>query len=89
MLLKRPATPAVAAAARANGAKTRGPVTGRGKFHSSGNGLIHGRYAKVHTLSDDRWPWPGNSDFATGSLEAITNKRPALSGSRVPDKTVA
>jgi hypothetical protein len=42
MLTKRQSTPARAAAARANGAKSRGPITARGKSNSSKNSFRHG-----------------------------------------------
>jgi hypothetical protein len=42
MLSRRPSTPARAAASRANGAKSRGPVTAHGKSHSCRNSLRHG-----------------------------------------------
>jgi hypothetical protein len=51
-------TPARAAAARANGAKSRGPVTAAGKLNSRRNALKHGLKAQTLTLdreSDDRF----------------------------------
>jgi hypothetical protein len=42
MMTRRPFSEARAAASRANGAKSRGPVTGQGKSHSSKNSLRHG-----------------------------------------------
>ncbi len=42
MMTRRPFSEARAAASRANGAKSRGPVTNQGKSHSSKNSLRHG-----------------------------------------------
>ena len=46
MKTKHPISPLRAAAARANGAKSRGPVTAAGKGNSSRNAIRHGIYAK-------------------------------------------
>jgi hypothetical protein len=46
MLNKRPSTPARAAAARANGAKSRGAASPEGKAHCSGTRLRHGLWAR-------------------------------------------
>ncbi len=42
MMTRRPFSEARAAASRANGAKSRGPLTDQGKSHSSKNSLRHG-----------------------------------------------
>lgn len=55
-LLHRTPTPAQSAAARANGSKSRGPVTVEGKRNSRRNALKHGQSAQTLTLdreSDD------------------------------------
>src|ERR1019366_5056889 len=54
LLPKRPTTPARAAASRANGSKSRGPRTLRGKYNSSLNGLRHGLHAQIHILPGER-----------------------------------
>ncbi len=49
---KRRATEAQRAASRANGARSRGPVTAHGKEKSSTNSLKHGLLARVLPISD-------------------------------------
>lgn len=53
-LLARKSTPARIAASRANGAKSRGPITARGKSQSRRNGLRHGLRAQfLNPLAED------------------------------------
>lgn len=50
---RRPTTPAQQAAARRNGAKSRGPITAEGKLNSRQNAVTHGFTAKVVTLNHE------------------------------------
>jgi hypothetical protein len=52
-LLHRPVSEAQRESARRNGARSRGPVSERGKHHSSANARTHGLYAKLHVLAKD------------------------------------
>ena len=47
---KRPTSEARAAASRANGSKSRGPVTARGKYNSSLNSFRHGILSRFLVL---------------------------------------
>jgi hypothetical protein len=55
-LPSRPRSPAQIAAARANGARSRGPRTAEGKARSSQNALVHGFAATVHLLTPGEDP---------------------------------
>ncbi|BCX19363.1 MAG: hypothetical protein KatS3mg117_3045 [Geminicoccaceae bacterium] len=55
-LPRRPRSPAQIAAARANGARSRGPRTPEGKARSSQNALVHGFAATVHLLTPGEDP---------------------------------
>ncbi len=46
-------TPAQIAASRANGARSKGPVTAQGKRNSSRNGVRYGLLAKTFVLKDE------------------------------------
>src|SRR4051794_23420826 len=50
---RKPVSPARAAAARANGTKSRGPKTAAGKARSCRNGLKHGMRAAVLLFPED------------------------------------
>lgn len=50
---RRQASPAQQAAARRNGARSRGPITAEGKFNSRQNALTHAFTAKVVTLNHE------------------------------------
>ena len=52
----RPRSPAQIAAARRNGARSRGPVTAEGKARSSRNALTHGLAALKHFVLEDEAP---------------------------------
>jgi len=79
---KRPISRACAAASRANGAKSRGPASMRGKFNSSRNALIHGSYARIHTLDSDRQLGSSrNSIFSDASRQVTETTGQNLSGS--------
>ena len=53
LLPKRPTTPARAAASRANGLKSRGPVTPDGKYNSSRNAIRHGILARFLVMNGE------------------------------------
>jgi hypothetical protein len=55
-LPRRPRSPAQIAAARVNGARSRGPRTPEGKARSSKNALAHGLAATVHLLAPGEDP---------------------------------
>lgn len=55
-LPRRPRSPAQIAAARLNGARSRGPRTPEGKARSSKNALAHGLAATVHLLTPGEDP---------------------------------
>jgi hypothetical protein len=59
--MSKPSTPAQAEASRANGAKSQGPTSARGKFNSSRNALKHGLTATKHVLI----PGESRKDFET------------------------
>ncbi|MBK5292145.1 MAG: hypothetical protein JJE04_10765 [Acidobacteriia bacterium] len=50
----RPASPKKAAAARANGAKSKGPLTAAGKSRSSQNAVRHGCYSNALLLCNEK-----------------------------------
>ena len=54
--MKRVTSPAHAAASRANGAKTRGPVTVSGKYNASLNSVRHGLLARFLVLPGSELP---------------------------------
>jgi hypothetical protein len=54
------------AAARANGAKSRGPATLQGKRNSSRGGLRHGAYARTHLIA------PKFQEFFNARLTGLT-----------------
>ena len=72
--LTRPRTEAQRAAARANGAKSQGPVTAEGKTTSSRNALRHGLTASSLLLSaEDR---PEFDAFLAAYVEALQPRGP-------------
>src|SRR5215469_11257172 len=72
--------------ARANGAKSRGPVTEEGKAASSQNGIRHGLLAQAIVLeveSKDRF------EKLHASLIAEFHRAPAAESTLVENKTIA
>ena len=72
MLIKRTSTPLTQAASRANGARSRGPVTAPGKANSSRNGLRHGFFVKGALLPDE-----SNREFLVLRAEFFAELRPS------------
>jgi hypothetical protein len=79
---KAPPTEKQSAASRANGKKSRGPLTAEGKINSALNSTVHGLLARTIVLEGD--PTIGSSGSSIASTRNSAPNPPSKSSSSRP-----